>query len=205
MIRIQLVDDHSLVREGLTRLFEKADDIEIAAIARDGDTAVQLDAETRADVLLMDLSMPGMDGIEATRQICEARDDAKVVMLTAHTDKRNVLAALDAGAVGYLVKDSEAHTLIEGVRAAANGACPVDPRAVKILVDTRGEQTEPSLTGRETEVLKLVGRGLPNKQIARKLGIREKTVKSHLTRVFCQLGVSDRTQAALWAHEQGIA
>jgi len=205
MIRIQLVDDHSLVREGLARLFEKTEDIEIAAIARDGDTAVKLDAETRADVLLMDLSMPGMDGIEATRQICEARDDARVVMLTAHSDKRNVLAALDAGAVGYLVKDSEAHTLIEGVRAAASGACPVDPRAVKILVHTRGEQTEPSLTGRETEVLKLVGRGLPNKQIARKLGIREKTVKSHLTRVFCQLGVSDRTQAALWAHEQGIA
>jgi len=204
MIRVQLVDDHALIIEGLTRLLDRADDIEVAAVASDGESAIRLDSETRADVLLMDVSMPGTDGIEATRQICEARRDARVIMLTAHTREREVLASLDAGAVGYLVKDSEARTLIDGVRAAAGGDCPIDPRAAKFVLSARTEQTGPSLTGRETEVLRLVGGGLANKQIARKLGIREKTVKAHLTRVFGQIGVSGRTQAAIWVHEQGM-
>jgi DNA-binding NarL/FixJ family response regulator len=205
VIRVQLVEDHMLVREGLLRLLEKAEDIEIAAIAEDGEQAILLDQHTKADVLLMDLSMPGCGGIEATRQIIKERDDAKIVMLTAHTDRVNVLAALDAGAVGYLAKDMPAHALIDGVRAAAGGASPIDPRAATYLLQTRATKSSPALTGRETEVLGLLSAGKANKQIARELGISDKTVKAHLTRVFAQLGVSDRTQAALWAHEHGLA
>lgn len=204
MIRVQLVDDHTLVREGLSRLLDLADDIEVAAVASGGEQAVSLDVDTRADVVLMDLSMPGVDGIEATRRICSARPDARVVMLTAHTDRQNVLAALDAGAVGYMAKDAAPDVLISGVRAAASGDSPLDPKAARYLLDAREAPRTPSLTERETEVLQLLASGMANKQIARRLGISEKTVKAHLTRVFGQLGVSDRTQAALWAVERGL-
>ncbi len=204
MIRVQLVDDHVLVREGLARLIEQADDIEVVAVASGGEQAVAMDADAHADVVLMDLSMPIVDGIDATRRICAARRDARVVMLTAHTDRTNVLAALDAGAVGYMAKDAAPEVLIDGIRAAAQGDAPLDPRAARILLDAREQPRKPTLTDRETEVLKLLAEGLPNKQIARRLGISEKTVKAHLTRVFGQLGVSDRTQAALWAAERGL-
>jgi DNA-binding NarL/FixJ family response regulator len=201
MIRVLLVDDHVMVRVGLGRLLDQTEDIDVVAIAGDGDTALALDADLRADVVLMDMSMPGMGGIETTRQLCERRPDAKVVMLTAHTERANILAALDAGACGYLVKDSEPQTLIDGVRAAAEGHAPLDSRAARSLLDARAETSKPRLTARESDVLRLVADGLPNKHVARKLQISEKTVKSHLTRIFSVIGVTDRTQAALWARD----
>lgn len=200
MIRVLLVDDHTLVRAGLQRLLEQTGEIEVAAVADRGEEAVALDAELHPDVILMDVSMPGLSGIETTRRICDRRPDASVVMLTATTDRAQVLNALDAGAVGYLIKDSDPIALVDGVRAAANGDSPLDARAARVLLDKRTRHT-PSLTERESEVLLLVGEGLANKAIARRLGISDKTVKAHLTRVFAELEVSDRTQAALWAKE----
>ena len=201
MISVLLVDDHVMVRAGLERLLGQTTGIEVAAIADDGTAAVDLDARLEPDVVLMDLSMPGMDGIEATRRICAKRPEAKVVMLTAHSEKARVLAALDAGASGYLVKDAAPEVLIDGVRAAAEGNAPLDSRAARAVLDARNERGQAKLTTRESEVLALVADGLANKAIARRLSIAEKTVKAHLTRIFSVIGVPDRTQAALWARD----
>lgn len=201
MIRVLLVDDHVMVRAGFQRLLEQTGDIEVAGVADNGSDAIELDAELQPDVVLMDLSMPGLSGSEATRRICSDRPDANVVMLTATTERSRVTEALDAGAVGFLVKDADPAALIEGVRAAAEGDAPLDPRAARVLIDTRNNTTTIDLTDREQEVLLLVRAGRTNKAIARELHISEKTVKAHLTRVYTTLGVSDRTQAALWAKE----
>ena len=205
MISVLLVDDHVMVRAGLERLLDQTTGIEIAAIADDGVAAVDLDRRLEPDVILMDLSMPGMDGIEATRRICEERPEARVVMLTAHSEKTRVLAALDAGASGYLVKDAAPEALIDGVRAAAEGNAPLDSRAARAVLDARNERGQAKLTTREAEVLALVADGLANKVIARRLNIAEKTVKAHLTRIFSVIGVTDRTQAALWARDNMAA
>jgi DNA-binding NarL/FixJ family response regulator len=154
----------------------------------------------------MDLSMPGTDGIEATRRIGAELRDTRVVVLTSFSDRERILDALDAGAIGYMLKDAEPEELLRGVRAAARGESPLDPKAASALLgavaDRRAATDE--LTAREREVLALVARGLPNKLIARELEISEKTVKAHLTSVFQRIGVTDRTQAALWATRHGI-
>jgi len=204
VIRVLLVEDHGLVRAGLERLLSRAEDIEVVGGAADGAEAIRLAAETKPDVVLMDLSMPNVDGIEATREIVAATPDAQVVVLTSMTDRDRILAALDAGAVGYLLKDSEPQALVEGIRSAARGESPLSPKAARALLTARAERDRPELSDREREVLHCVAAGLPNKVIALKLGISEKTVKTHLTRVFQQIGVTDRTQAALWARENGI-
>ena len=154
----------------------------------------------------MDISMPIKNGIEATREIVAAGDGAtRVLVLTSFSDRTQIMAALDAGASGYLLKDAEPDELIRGIRAAARGESPLAPKAAREVLDARSEETLPvELSPRETEVLRLVARGLPNKQIARELEISEKTVKAHLTHVFQQLDVTDRTQAALWAQRNGI-
>ena len=204
MIRVLLAEDHGLVRAGLERLLATAGDIEIVGSAADGAEAIDLARSERPDVVLMDLSMPKLDGIEATRKIVSAGDDVQVVVLTSLVDRERIVAALDAGAVGYLLKDSEPEELLGGVRAAARGESPLAPKAARELLTARAERERPELSERERDVLRCVARGLPNKLIARELGISEKTVKTHLTRVFQQLGVSDRTQAALWAKEHGL-
>ena len=204
MIRVLLAEDHRLVRAGLERLLATAGDIEIVGSAADGAEAIDLARSERPDVVLMDLSMPKLDGIEATRKIVSAGDDVQVVVLTSLVDRERIVAALDAGAVGYLLKDSEPEELLGGVRAAARGESPLAPKAARELLTARAERERPELSERERDVLRCVARGLPNKLIARELGISEKTVKTHLTRVFQQLGVSDRTQAALWAKEHGL-
>jgi len=204
VIRVLLAEDHGLVRAGLERLLATAGDIEIVGSAADGAEAIDLARSERPDVVLMDLSMPKLDGIEATRKIVSAGEDVQVVVLTSLVDRERIVAALDAGAVGYLLKDSEPEELLGGVRAAARGESPLAPKAARELLTARAERERPELSERERDVLRCVARGLPNKLIARELGISEKTVKTHLTRVFQQLGVSDRTQAALWAKEHGL-
>ena len=170
-----------------------------------GQAAVSLCAERRPDVVLMDLSMPGMDGVEATRRISEASPGVQIVVLTSFVDRERVLAALDAGAIGYLLKDAEPDELLRGVHAAARGESPLDPRAARTMLGAQ-RATGPleELTEREREVLSLVAEGLPNKQIGRRLGISEKTVKAHLTHAFRTIGVDDRIQAGLWARRQGL-
>lgn len=201
MIRVLLAEDHKLVRAGLERLLATAPGIEVVGGASDGAEAIELAAKSHPDVVLMDLSMPNVDGIEATRAIVAANEDARVVVLTSMTDRDRILAALDAGAIGYLLKDAEPEEMIAGIRAAARGESPLAPKAASAVLTARAMRVQAQLSEREREVLQCVAEGLPNKLIARRLGISEKTVKTHLTRVFQQIGVTDRTQAALWAKE----
>ena len=200
MIRVLLVDDHPLVRTGLRTLLESADDITVVAEAADGLQALSVLEESDPDVVLMDLSMPGIDGVATTKRVLAVRPQVQVVVVTSSAERSRVRAALDAGAVGYVLKDSNPDDLRAAVRSAANGHTPLDPRVAGALLPGGG-LGGPRLSERERQVLRLVSRGLANKQIGRALGITERTVKVHLGNVFRQLGVSDRTSAALWARE----
>jgi DNA-binding NarL/FixJ family response regulator len=206
VIRVLIAEDHALVRAGLSELLANRDDVEVVGEAANGAEAVERAVELAPDVVLMDLSMPEVDGIEATRRIAVEAPDANVVVLTSFSDRERILQALDAGAVGYLLKDLDPDELHRGVQAAARGESPLAPKAAHAVISARSE-ARPSveLSSREREVLALVAEGLPNKLIARRLEISEKTVKAHLTRVFQAIGVTDRTQAALWAQRNGVA
>lgn len=202
MTRVLLVDDHPMVRAGLAALIDATSDLEVVGQAHDGAQAVELAARLLPDVVLMDLSMPVMDGVEATRRVLASTPGTKVVILTSFSDAGKVTDALGAGAIGYLLKDSEPEQLLAGVRAAAYGHAPLDPKVAKVLLPgARPARAEESLSARELQVLRLVAKGLANKQIGRQLGITERTVKAHLGQVFRQLGVEDRTSAALWARD----
>ena len=204
MIGVLVVDDHPVLRNGLAQLLEQADGIELVGLAADGAEGVELALDGSPDVVLMDLEMPGLDGIEATRRINASREHTQVVVLTSFSDRARILDALDAGAAGYLLKDADPEELLRGIRAAAAGDAPLAPRAASELLAERHEgRPAAGLTPREREVLAMVAEGLPNKLIARRLEISEKTVKAHLTRIFERIGVSDRTQAALWAQRHG--
>ena len=200
MIRVLIAEDHGLVRAGLEQLLDNAGDLELVGSAADGEQAVELALVLRPDVVLMDLSMPRMDGAAATREICAALgDEVRVVVLTSISDRPRILDALDAGAIGYLLKDTEPDELYRGIRAAARGESPLDPKAAQALLQSRGEpRPDVQLTERERDILELIGEGRPNKVIAQRLGISEKTVKNNVTRILQALGVTDRTQAALW-------
>lgn len=207
MIRVLIVDDHPLVRQGLTGVLAGADDIEVVGAVADGALAADAAVDGQADIVLMDLSMPGMDGVQATGEVLARCPDTRVVVLTSFAEQARVLAALEAGAVGYLLKDTEPEDLVDAVREAAAGLAPISPRAALALLPSRGAPrptTRSNLSPREREVLALVAVGLPNKTIARRLEISEKTVKAHLTRIFAALGVYDRTSAALWAQRNGL-
>jgi DNA-binding NarL/FixJ family response regulator len=204
-IGVLLADDHGVVREGLAQLLSTAGDIEVVATARDGEEAAALAGELRPDVVLMDLSMPNVDGIEATRRIVEADVGAEVVVLTTFSDRARIVAALNAGAAGYMLKDVEPSELFDAIRAAARGESPIHPKAAREILSLRGGPIgTDGLTVREREVLGLVAAGMSNNSISIRLEISEKTVKGHLTSIFGQIGVTDRTQAALWAKEHGI-
>jgi DNA-binding NarL/FixJ family response regulator len=205
VIRVLIADDHGVIRDGLGRLISALPDIELVGVAADGAEAVERAREVEPDVILMDLDMPKVDGIEATRRVLADRPGTAVLVLTSFSDRPRILGALEAGACGYLLKDVASDEVAEGIRAAARGESPLDPRAARTILTARAEP-DPlgALSDREREVLGLLLDGLPNKLIARRLEISEKTVKSHLTRIFREIGVSDRTQAALWAERQGL-
>jgi DNA-binding NarL/FixJ family response regulator len=202
LIRVLVADDHGVVRDGLARLIAAEEDLELAGLASDGEEAVARTRELAPDVVLMDLDMPGVDGIEATRRITE-RPGVAVLVLTAFSDTARILGAMNAGAVGYLLKDAAADDVTAGIRSAARGESPIDPRVARTILTGR-DPLDP-LSAREREVLELLVQGLPNKLIARRLEISEKTVKTHLTSIFRAIGVTDRTQAALWAQRHGLA
>ncbi|MBV9485108.1 MAG: response regulator transcription factor [Frankiaceae bacterium] len=202
MIRVLIVDDHGVVRTALEQLLVAESDIEVAGTARDGLEALSAVATTTPDVVLMDLSMPELDGVEATRRITAEHPDVRVVVLSSFADKQRILDALEAGAIGYLLKDAEPAGVAVAIRSAVSGGSPLDPKAARVLLDARRTAAPAAtMTAREQEVLALVADGLANKNIARRLGITERTVKAHLTRVYQAIGVVDRTQAALWARE----
>ena len=200
MIRLLVAEDHPVVRVGLERLLANAEDIEIVGLAANGAEAIERTDALRPDVVLMDLSMPVVDGVKATREIIRAHDGAvSVVVLTSFSSREQIIAALDAGASGYMLKDAEPDDLLAAVRAAARGEAPLDPKAAREVLSARAQRSPAAeLSERELDVLRLVARGRPNKLIARELEISEKTVKAHLTNVFQRIGVTDRTQAALW-------
>jgi DNA-binding NarL/FixJ family response regulator len=202
VIRIVVVDDHAVVRAGISRLLDSAADLVVVGEAADGGEALDVVGSAEPDVVLMDVSMPNVDGIEATRRITAAYPHVRVIYLTSFADRRRIAEALDAGAAGYLMKDASPDEVIAGVRAVIDGGAPLDPKAARVLLDRRRSAVPGrDLSPRERKVLALLATGLANKQIARRLGITERTVKAHLTRIFEQLGVTDRTQAALWARE----
>lgn len=205
MIRVVIADDHHVVRTGLGQLLATFDDVELVGTAVGGAEAAELCAREDPDVALIDLAMPEIDGIEATARIRSVSPRTHVIVFTAFSDRERIVGALDAGATGYVLKDAEPSELHAAIVAAAGGGAPLHPTAAAELLAERGAARPAGrLSEREREVLVLVASGSANKQIARRLGISEKTVKGHLTHIFQALGVHDRTQAALWAERHGL-
>jgi len=205
VIRVLIVDDHAVVRNGLEQLVRSTSGLQFVAAAANAEEAVELAALHLPDVVLMDLAMPDTDGIEATRRIRARAPVSQVIALTSFSDRGRILGALEAGAIGYLLKDASPAELVAGIRSAARGESPLAPKAARTLLEAHVEHEPELLRGRERDVLALLAAGHPNKIIARRLGITEKTVKSHLTNIYRRIGVTDRVQAALWARDRGIS
>ena len=216
-IRVLLVDDHAMVRRGMRDFLDLHDDIEVVGEAVDGMDAVERSAELRPDVVVMDLMMPNLDGIEATAQIKAALPDVEVIALTSFIEEARVVAAIEAGASGFLLKDAEADELAAAIRAAAAGEVHLDPAIAGIVARRMRDGGRPdggraggerdgieSLTARERDVLAKVARGLPNRQIADDLGITERTARTHVSNILAKLGLASRTQAALLAVQHGL-
>ena len=201
MIRVLIVDDHTMVRLGLERLLESYDDIDVVGSASSGEEAIALTGTTSPQVVLMDMAMPNMDGIETTRRLIAEHPGVIVIALSTHNDPQQVVGALDAGAHGYLLKDVQPDVLHAGIRSVLDGGAPLSPSVAGHLLRGGWQLEAPAsqLTRRELDVLRLIVDGYHNKQIATALGISEKTVKTHCSRLFQRIGVSDRTQAAVWA------
>ena len=221
-IRIVIVDDHAMVRRGMRDFLDLHDDLEVVGEAGDGQTALDLVAEVRPDVVIMDLLMPVLDGIEATRRIKAAQPDVEIVALTSFIEEERIVSAIEAGAAGFLLKDAEADDLAAAIRAAAAGDVHLDPAVAGIVarrlrVATGRSAGRPSaggdepgdrlarLTARELDVLAAVARGLSNRAIADELGITERTARTHVSNILAKLGLTSRTQAALLAAEHGLA
>jgi DNA-binding NarL/FixJ family response regulator len=205
VIRVVLADDHAVVRQGLTTFLDLQDDIEVVAEASDGAGAVAAAREHDPDVVLLDLVMPGMDGLAALKELREAR--ARVIVLTSFGDDDKLFAALRGGAAGYLLKDVQPTELVRAIRSACAGDSPLSPAIATRIVEEvahGGTPVHDDLTPRELDVLALIARGRSNKVIARELGVAEKTVKTHVSHILAKLGVADRTQAALYAVRQGL-
>jgi DNA-binding NarL/FixJ family response regulator len=204
MIRLILVDDHPVVRHGIRGMLEAEPDLTVAGEASSGPEGVALAAELRPDIVLMDLRMPGGDGVEATARIVATVPGVRVLVLTTYESDRDILRAIEAGAGGYLLKDASPAELAEGVRAAARGETVLAPSVASTLIRQVRSPAPPALSARETEVLRLVARGLTNADIGRELYITEATVKTHLLRAFAKLDVADRTAAVTRAMSHGL-
>lgn len=204
-VKVLLVDDHGVVRQGM-RLYLSADpQIQIVGEARNGQEALEQVEKLTPDVVVMDLLMPVMDGISAIREIKRHRPEVEIVAVTSVLEDKKVVDAVQAGAMGYLLKDTDAAALSEAIHAASRGEVRLHPDAAKRLVrEVRTPQMRESLTPRETEVLRFLARGLSNKAIARETGVEERTVKAHVSSLMAKLGVSSRTQAALFALKEGL-
>jgi DNA-binding NarL/FixJ family response regulator len=219
-IRIVIVDDHAMVRRGMRDFLALHDDLEVVGEAGDGESAIRLVAEIRPDVVIMDLLLPIIDGIEATRRIKAAQPAVEVVALTSFIEEDRVVGAIEAGAAGFLLKDAEADDLAAAIRAAASGEVHLDPAVAGIVArrlrrpvgaserrrgaaDTPGERLD-RLTSRERDVLGAVAQGLSNRAIADALGITERTARTHVSNILAKLGLTSRTQAALLAAEHGL-
>ncbi len=203
-IRILLVDDHTVVRRGLRLAFDLEEDLEVVGEAANGQEALAKVEELKPDVVVMDLLMPVMNGVDATRAIRRDHPDVEVVALTSVLEDRLVIDVVEAGASGYMLKETRPDELFEAVRAAARGEVRLDPRAQQRLVrEVRAPEVKEALTERELEVLKLVAVGASNKGVAQQLGISEATVKSHVSNMLSKLGLKSRTQAALHAIREG--
>lgn len=207
-IRVLIADDHAVVRQGLRTFLELQDDIEVVADVADGEAALSAVPEHEPDVVLMDLVMPGVGGIEAIRRLRELRPETRVLVLTSFLDDEKLFPAVRAGAAGYLLKDVEPAELVRAIHAVADGEALLHPAVAARLMEEFAETERPpadeALTAREREVLLLIARGLPNKLIARELDIAEKTVKTHVSSILSKLGLTDRTQAALYAVRAGL-
>jgi DNA-binding NarL/FixJ family response regulator len=207
VIRVVLADDHAVVRQGLRTFLDLQDDIEVVAEAADGQTAVGATLRTDPDVVLLDLVMPGLDGVGVLARLRERDARARVIVLTSFGDDDKLFAALRAGAAGYLLKDVEPSELVRAIRSAHAGQSPLSPAVATRIVEevAHGGAAAPGeLTPRELDVLTLIARGRSNKVIARELGVAEKTVKTHVSHILGKLGLTDRTQAALYAVRQGL-
>ena len=203
-IRVLVVDDHPVVRAGLTGMLATQDDLSVVGEAASGEEALELTDRLRPNVILMDLQMPGLDGVAAIRQICRHEDRPSILVLTTYDSDARILAAVEAGANGYLLKDAPREDLFSAIRAAAAGGAPLSPTvAARLMHRVRVGSDEP-LSPRETEVLQLVARGSSNSEVARDLRISEATVKTHLLHIFEKLGVGDRTSAVTTALQRGL-
>jgi DNA-binding NarL/FixJ family response regulator len=205
-IRILIADDHSVVRQGLRMFLRLDSDLEVVGEAANGSEAIQMAQKLHPDVVLMDMLMPVMDGVTATAQIRAELPDTEVIALTSVLDDGTVVGAVKAGAIGYLLKDTQADELRRAIKAAAAGQVQLSPQAAARLVnEVRVPESQViGLTDRETDVLKLLAQGKANKEIASELSIGEKTVKTHVSAILGKLGVQSRTQAALYAAQQGF-
>ncbi len=213
-IRLLIVDDQRLMREGLRLLLELEQGFEIVGEASSGQSALDAYAELRPDVVLMDIRMPGMDGVEATRRLCASWPGARVIILTTFDDDVNVFEALRAGAVGYLLKDLSGQELASAVRTVFNGGALIEPTVAKRVMTEFARLHPPArsldeglsepLSERELEILKLISAGLSNREIGDRLGLTEGTVKNHITSLLQKIGARDRTQAALRARDLGL-
>ena len=210
VIRVLICDDHAVVRQGLATFLDLQDDIEIAGEAADGADAVAKAASLQPDVVLMDLVMPQLDGVEAIRRIRAADPDAKIIVLTSYADDEKIFSAIRAGASGYLMKDVSPQDLAKAIRMARDGDPLLHPDVARRLMDHVSHPEPPGaaalarLTAREVEVLRLIARGMANKEIARELVLSEKTVKTHVSNLLQKLDLGDRTQAALFAVRNGV-
>jgi DNA-binding NarL/FixJ family response regulator len=205
MISVIIVDDHEIINMGLQLLITMTDDISCLGTAKNANEGVELALAERPDVVVMDISMPGGDGISAVERILLDLPEANILMLTSSADPDDIRRAITAGARGYLLKHSDPETILDAIRAIADGGVPLDPIAGSVLLKRHPQQLAAiHFSPREVEVLKLLSRGFANKQIASNMGITTRTVKAHLTRIFSQLSVSDRTHAALWASKNGF-
>ena len=209
--RVLLVDDHAMVRRGLRDFLAMFEDIEVVGEAADGQEALTATALLRPDVVVMDLNLPRLDGVEATRELRATRPDVEVVALTGFVEEARVMAAIEAGAAGFLLKDAEPDDVAAAIRAARNGEMYLDPAVAGVVArqlrNPRASGTpadDTVLTPRERDVLALVAQGMPNRAIGDALGITERTARTHVSNILAKLGLTSRTQAALYAVEQGL-